>query len=426
MELDIKTLEKIIDSKRIEHRIAEFNKIGRASGKGVTRPGLSEEEVKAKKKAITIMESLGLRVKIDPFGNVIARREGKDPNAFPIMTGSHLDTVQNGGGFDGTVGVIGALEVIHALNELNISTNHPIELIVFTAEEPNRFGFSAFGSKGLSLKWNFNELSQLTDQKGVPLPVALQSVGIDWEEVKRYNSPPKLHAFIEMHVEQGRRLYQKGIPIGVVLGITGIYRQQVIVQGEANHSGTTPMPLRKDALLAASEIILVSEEVVKNQSDEEATATVGHIQVFPNQLNIIPGEVILVVEFRSTSSEVIEELKGQFNQALLGIEQKRKTKILTHDVLIQPPMRFSEQVIQSLQKSSKDLGLPYLELFSMAGHDASHMASITRAGMVFIPSKDGYSHCPEEWTDPKDIVKGCMVLLGAILNMDAEENGGKK
>lgn len=420
MVLDINILEKIIDSKRIEHRIGEFNKISKTSGKGITRPGLSEKEVEAKKKAIEIMEKLGLQIRVDPFGNVIARREGKNPEAPPITTGSHLDTVQNGGGYDGTAGVIGALEVIHALNELNISTIHPVEIIIFTAEEPNRFGFSAFGSKGLSLKWNFDELSQLTDQDGVPLPVALQSIGIDWEEIKKYNHPPKLHAFIEMHVEQGLRLYQRGIPIGVVLGVTGIYRQQVLVIGETNHSGTTPMPIRKDALFTASEIILASEEAVKNQKDEEATATVGHLQVFPNQVNIIPGEVILIVEFRSTSSEILELIKSHFKQSLLKIEQKRKTKISIQDLLIQQPMKFSEEVIRSLHKSSQSLGLTYMDLFSMAGHDASHMASITRSGMIFVPSQGGYSHCPDEWTDPKDIAKGSMVLLGAILNMDAE------
>ena len=426
MLFDLRGFEKTIDQRRIQNRIIEFSDIGKVPDQGITRPGLSEKEIEVKQKAISIMKSLGLQIRIDPFGNVIGRREGKDPNAPPIMTGSHLDTVRNGGSFDGAAGVIGALEVIHTLNELEISTYHPIEIIILTAEEPNRFSFSAFGSRGLSLKWNFEELSQLKDEKGIPLPIALQSIGIDWESMQRFTQSPHLHTFIEMHVEQGERLYKKGISIGVVLGVTGIYRQQVFVQGEANHSGTTPMPLRKDALMAASEIILAAEQCVQTQEDEDATATVGRIQVTPNQVNIIPGEVVLTVEFRSTLPEILKEIKARFKQALSHIGQKRKLKIVSEEVLVQPPMRFSEEVIRSIRKSSQTLGFPSLDLFSMAGHDANHLASITNAGMIFIPSKGGFSHCPEEWTDSKDIVKGCMVLLYTILDIDGEEIGGKR
>lgn len=426
MLFDLGVIEKTIDQKRIQNRIMEFSDIGKVPGQGITRPGLSEKEIEAKQKAIFIMKSLGLQIRIDPFGNVMGRREGKDPNAPPIMTGSHLDTVRNGGGFDGAAGVIGALEVIHALNELEISTYHPIEVIILTAEEPNRFGISAFGSKGLSLKWNFEELSQLKDEKGISLPIALKSIGIDWESMQRFTQPPRLHAFIEMHVELGERLYKKGVSIGVVLGVTGIYRQRIIVQGRANHSGTTPMPLRKDALMTASEIVLAAEQCVKTQEDEDATATVGRIQVNPNQVNIIPGEVVLTVEFRSALPEILKDIKTRFEKALFHIEQKRKIKILSEEILVQPPMRFSEEVIRSIRKSTQNLGFPSLELFSMAGHDANHLASIANAGMIFIPSKGGFSHCPEEWTDSKDIAKGCMVLLYTILEIDREESEGKR
>ena len=426
MLFDLRAIEETIDQKRIQDRIMEFSDIGKVPDKGITRPGLSEKEMEVKQKAISIMKFLGLQIRIDPFGNVIGRREGKDPNAPPIMTGSHLDTVRNGGSFDGAVGVIGALEVIHALNELEISTYHPIEVIVLTSEEPNRFGISAFGSKGLSLKWNFEELSQLKDENGISLPIALKSIGLDWETMKRFTQPPQLHAFIEMHVELGERLYKKGVSIGVVLGVTGIYRQRIIVQGRANHSGTTPMPFRKDALMTASEIVLASEQCVQTKEDEYATATVGRIQVYPNQVNIIPGEVILTVEFRSALPEILKEIKTRFGKALSDIEQKRKIRILSEEILVQPPMRFSEEVIRYIRKSTQNWGFPSLELFSMAGHDANHLASITNAGMIFIPSKGGFSHCPEEWTDSKDIANGCRVLLYTILDIDREESEGKR
>jgi N-carbamoyl-L-amino-acid hydrolase len=186
------------------------------------------------------------------------------------------------------------------------------------------------------------------------------------------------------------------------------------------------MPLRKDALMTASEIVLAAEQCVKTQEDEDATATVGRIQVNPNQVNIIPSEVVLTVEFRSALPEILKEIKTRFEKALFHIEQKRKIKILSEEILVQPPMRFSEEVIRSIRKSTQNLGFPSLELFSMAGHDANHLASIANAGMIFIPSKGGFSHCPEEWTDSKDIAKGCMVLLYTILEIDREESEGKR
>jgi N-carbamoyl-L-amino-acid hydrolase len=417
---DVSQLKGAIDLRRIKHWIEEFSEIGKDPIRGMTRPGLSEEETVAKTKAISLMKEIGLHVSVDPFGNIIGRRDGSDPRALPIMTGSHLDTVQNGGRFDGTVGVVAALEVIHALDTLKVITRHPIEVIVFTSEEPNRFGISAFGSKGLSGKWNFGELSKLRDEKGTPFPAALRSVGIDWESLPKTHQPSRLHAFIELHVEQGQRLYQKGIPIGVVLGVTGIYRQQVTVRGQSNHSGTTSMPLRKDALTTASEIILVAEKCARTEGDEDATATVGRIQVRPNQVNIVPDEVLLTVEFRSFLPEMLSKMKNRFTENLSEIREKRKTEILAEEILNQPPLRFSEKVIRSVQRGTDALGFPSMNLFSMAGHDANHLASITDAGMIFVPSKEGFSHCPREWTDAEDVAKGCMVLLHSILYLDGE------
>jgi N-carbamoyl-L-amino-acid hydrolase len=336
------------------------------------------------------------------------------------MTGSHLDTVQNGGGFDGTVGVVAALEAIHALDALKVITHHPIEVIVFTSEEPNRFGISAFGSRAISAKWNFEELSKLKDEKGTPFPAALRSVGIDWESLPKIPQPSRLHAFIEIHVEQGQRLYQREIPIGVVLGVTGIYRQQVAVRGESNHSGTTSMALRKDALTTASEIILLAEKYAQIEGDEDATATVGRIQVRPNQVNIVPGEVLLTVEFRSFLPERLHKMKDHFMEGLREVRERRKTEIIAEEILDQPPLKFSEKVIRSIQRGTDALDLPSIHLFSMAGHDANHLASITDAGMIFVPSKGGFSHCPQEWTDAEDVAKGCMVLLHSILYLDGE------
>ncbi len=420
MVSDVNRLKEAIDPGRIKHRIEEFSEIGKDPIRGMTRPGLSEEETIAKRKAISLMKEIGLHVSVDPFGNVIGRRDGGDPRTLPIMTGSHLDTVQNGGRFDGTVGVVAALEVIHALNTLKVITRHPIEVIVFTSEEPNRFGISAFGSKGLSAKWNFGELSKLKDEKGTAFPVALRSAGIDSESLPKIPQPSRLHAFIEIHVEQGQRLYQKGIPIGVVLGVTGIVRQQVTVRGESNHTGTTPMTLRKDALTTASEIILAAEKCVQTEGDEDATATVGRIQVRPNQVNIVPGEVLLTVEFRSFLPERLSKMKERLAENLSEIRERRKTEILAEEILDQPPLRFSEKVIHSILKGTHALGFPSLSLFSMAGHDANHLASITDAGMIFVPSKEGFSHCPQEWTDAEDVAKGCMVLLHSILHIDGE------
>jgi len=420
MPVDPNLLKKAIDPARIEDWIEGFSAVGKDPEGGITRRGLSEEEMAAKQKAISLMKHLGLRVRTDLFGNVIGRRNGRDSLASPIMTGSHLDTVQNGGGFDGAVGVVGALEAIHALNTLDVSTRHPIEVIVFTSEEPNRFGISAFGSKGLSGKLILKELADSKDEGGTPLPSALKLSGIDWESLQGDYQPPRLHAFIEIHVEQGEKLYHMGMPIGVVLGVTGINRRLVIVHGEANHSGTTTMTSRKDALMAASEIMLMAEQCAILGGDESATATVGRIQVKPNQVNIIPGEVILNVEFRSYRPEVLENIEARLDKALEEIRQTRGIEITSRPTLLQPPIRFSEKVIQSIRQAVHDLNFPAAELFSMAGHDANHLASVTDAGMIFVPSRGGFSHCKEEWTDPEDIAKGSMVLVASILRIDGE------
>lgn len=418
--LDPKFLKEAIDPARIQQRIEEFSAIGKDPQGGITRRGLSKQETAAKEKAVSMMEDLGLHVQVDLFGNIIGRKNGRDPLAPPIMTGSHLDTVQNGGRFDGAAGVLGALEAIYGLNALEITTYHPVEIIVFTSEEPNRFGFSAFGSKGLAGRLDFSELRQLRDEKGTSLSSALRALGMDWESLQRGYEPPKLHAFIELHVEQGERLYKKGIPIGVVLGVTGINRLQVTIHGEANHSGTTAMTSRKDALMAASEIILIAEQCALSEKDNHATATVGRIQVKPNQVNIIPAEVTLNIEFRSFLPEVLRKIEGRLGKAIEEIQQRRRVDITSQTILLQPPIRFSERVIQSIRQAADDFGFSAVELFSMAGHDANHLATITDAGMIFIPSREGLSHCKEEWTDPGDIAKGSMVLLDSILRIDGE------
>ncbi len=419
-EIDLRSLSQAFKSERVKEWIEEFSSIGKDPEGGITRPGLSKEEKMAKEKAISIMKDLGLEIRVDQFGNVIGRRAGNNPHSPPIMTGSHLDTVRNGGGFDGTAGVVAALEAIRVLNVCEILTLHPIEVIVFTSEEPNRFGISAFGSKGFSGKLDFGQLSQLKDETGILLSSALISIGINWDSLQKDYKPPDLRAFIELHVEQGERLYKRKIPIGVVLGVAGIDRHRVSIYGKANHSGTTPMSSRKDALMATAEAILAAEQSALSEGDENATATVGSIQVKPNQVNIIPGEVTFSIEFRSFFPEVLNKMEKRLKESLEKIQKRRGLEIFSQTALFQPPIKFSEKVIKLIRQSAADLHLPSLELVSMAGHDANHMASITHAGMIFIPSRGGMSHCKEEWSDPRDIVAGSMVLCNTILKIDGE------
>ncbi|MBC2735885.1 MAG: Zn-dependent hydrolase [Desulfobacteraceae bacterium] len=412
-------LKNCFDHERMAALIESFGKIGRTNAGGVSRLAFSDEDRKAREKFLHILETeFNLAVRIDPLGNIFARREGRYPDLPVIMTGSHLDSVRNGGKFDGPAGVFSSLEAFRTLDLLDIETQHPFELCMLSSEEPNTFGISTFGSRGMVGTLKKKDVETLCDDNGQRLPDALKNIGGDLDRMaEAVRSSGEIKYFLELHIEQMPCLEEDGKDIGIVDGVTGIYREAVTVAGEASHCGTTPMTERKDALCAASEIILALEEAAR-QEEGQAVATVGHMTVFPNSINITPGQVTLDLEIRSFYQERISRIREKVAGVIEGLVEQRGVRIERKITYDNPPIRFSPVVVNAIAEATEVLGFSSRNEVSMAGHDAAHVNGICKAGMIFIPCRKGLSHCPEEFTTTENIVKGAQCLLKTLLLLD--------
>ncbi len=364
------------------------------------------------------MEAAGLSTFVDAVANVIGRREGTDVSLPPILVGSHIDTVQAGGRFDGVVGVVGALELARRLEETDTRLRHPLEVVDFTAEEPTDFGISAVGSRGMIGELSADMLSA-TNAVGQTLADVLKSVGGRPDTLTaeaRYKGD--VAVYFELHIEQGPVLEQKGLSLGVVTGIVGIERVRITVTGQASHAGTTPMKLRQDALTGAAEMVLVLEALCRSREESGVVGTVGRLSVEPNAANIVPGKVEFLVEVRSIHSQRIEDVMGEFMQQTEELAVKRGLKIITEFVSSSSPVQIEKPVLEIVQAACEATAPPAIRLPSGAGHDANQIAQIAPVGMLFVPSKNGLSHCPEEWTEMEAILKGVESLIQTVLLYD--------
>ncbi len=410
-----------INAKRLRLAIEELANFGQNDKGGLDRTTFTEAELAARNWLKKTLKKINLDVRVDEAANIWAKREGTYPTLPVISFGSHIDTVPNGGKYDGALGVLMALEVMQVLEENNLTTRHPFELVSFSAEEPNPFGLSTFGSRALIGKLKTKDIRNVKDSNGKVLTEALKSAGGDPERFENaVRNPGEMGAYIEVHIEQGKRLLNRSIPVGVVTAITGIYREEVTVSGEANHAGTTLMGDRKDALTAVSEMILALEQVCTDYPENEVVGTVGKITVSPNSANIIPAEVTFTLEIRGKIKEEIIEVLARWEEKVNEIQTKRSIHVERTVLLDQDPAPMDHLIIQQIQEQAKQLGYESLLLGSMAGHDATHMASITRSGMIFVPSVDGKSHCPEEFSEIEDIEKVANVLLHTLLALDRQ------
>jgi len=406
--------------KRIKRDILRLADMTSKKEAGFTRISFSDQDRMAREYIGDLMErEAGLKVRIDPAGNLIGRRKGK--KAGPgILLGSHLDTVSGGGRFDGIAGVIAGLEVARMFEKTEKETRHPLEVVVFLAEEPSPFGLSTIGSRAMAGKLSEDLLGALHDDKGTSLGQAILKMGGDPSKIhEAKRTPDDVLSFLELHVEQGPLLYSHGEIIGIVTGISAIYRGEVTVCGSFDHAGTTPMNVRKDALAAASEAILGLEKICLNIPG--VVGTTGRMTVIPNAINVVPGSVSLKLDLRSTSVSKAEEAVHQFEEVLEHIRQKRAMDIQSKIEISSNPIMFDNGMIGCIRDACKSLNIPYREMASGAGHDTSHMAEIGPSGMVFIPSRDGKSHCAEEWSEFEHICLGTKVLAKAIDFIDHEE-----
>ena len=399
----------MINSKRFEANFNAISEFGALKGGGLTRLAFSKEDLEARKFLINLIEKNGFKLKIDNVGNIYAiYDDGCEADAKPVCVGSHIDSVPNGGFYDGTLGVMAGLEALTAIKEAGIKLKRPLWLINFSCEESSRFKTATIGSKIISGKLGLQRLHELKDEDGISLFEAMSAAGfkpqnLD-EAILKENS---LHAYLELHIEQGPVLERSGISVGVVSGIAAPIRFEITIQGKADHSGATPMNMRSDALLAASHIIIAANKFAK--SKKTAVATVGYAHAKPGVLNVVPGEARLGVDLRDIDKASLEEL---------NLELRNFVGELSSD----EPVKLSEHAINLLEDEAKKLGIKTLTLPSGAGHDAMNLTKLASSvGMLFIPCVDGISHNTKEAINFKDAVAATRILTNALIRLSNEE-----
>ncbi len=402
-----------VNNERINKNLIKLSEFGINSNKGNDRIAYSDYDISARKHLINYLKEIGTQVNIDYAGNIIALRKGRKNNLKPISFGSHIDAVPNGGHYDGDVGVISSIEVLEVLNENKIYTDHPLELIIFSNEEG-----AIFGSRAIAGKIDNKTLDVITSS-GFTIREGIKRIGGNSEKVfELARNKNDVHAFLELHIEQGNILNSNKIDIGIVEGIVGLKWWDVIISGFANHAGTTPMDARQDAMIAAAKFILNVNQVV-NSFEGSQVGTVGKISAYPGAPNVIPGKVVLSLELRDLSKEKIELLYKKIKEQSKFIAKQTKTsfEFKRLDATAEPAL--TDLRIQKVIKAVSDkFSYSSKVMPSGAGHDAQDMALITPTGMIFVPSVDGISHSPQEYSTPQSIAKGANVLLNSILKID--------
>lgn len=417
--------EVTINKRRLLRDLNAVSRIGLGDHGSVTRLVFSIKELRGRQLLIHLMTQAGLKIHIDRIGNIFGRLNGSNPKAPAVLAGSHLDTVAQGGKFDGPVGVIGALEAVRTLKENKVPLLSPVEVVCFVGEESSRFGFSTLGSSLLAGQVKSKDLANAVDAQGTKLEDILLSMGIyrdNLASLKR--DPATVKAYFELHIEQGPILEAKNKKIGIVTSIAAPTRFKVVFTGQADHSGTTPMEMRKDALVAAADLIMHVEKVCLEFSQMDkgrVVGTVGAMKIEPGVINAIPGKAELSVDVRSISAGAKDRVASLVKDRAQEIARRRNIAVDLLPIRDEIPVALDDRLLPLLKEICEAKGIAYEVMPSGAGHDAMQMAKITRAGMLFVPSKRGISHSPMEWTDPEDICLGAQLLLEAIVRVANEE-----
>ncbi|MFJ5752008.1 Zn-dependent hydrolase [Peribacillus frigoritolerans] len=394
-------------SERIEKQINDLSEFTSTPGEGTTRLTYSKEDLLTRNYIKNKMMEHGLTVQEDGFGNIFGKLEGTLKDAPSVLLGSHFDSVPNGGAYDGPAGVIVALEVAGLFAENQLTPKYPLEIIALIEEEGARFGGGLLGSRGIVGTLSEESFKNLKDKDGITTIEAMSKIGLDFSLPKRRN-PNSIKAFLELHIEQGPILEEKNIPIGVVEAIVGLTQFEVTIEGKAGHAGTTPMDRRTDALVAAAQII----SQLPSFAIEEGKGTVittGRLDVLPNGANVIPNKVVFSVDIRSSKEEHINNVIRRMKE-LIESYQVQGIHTTAEQLLYMPPKILSNEIKDLLKDKSSDLEIPYCSIDSGAGHDAMVFSDVTDVGMLFVPSKAGLSHCPEEWSDARHLANGVQIF----------------
>jgi beta-ureidopropionase / N-carbamoyl-L-amino-acid hydrolase len=409
-----------VNATALRQRIEELSMFGRPDGgafeAGVSRVAYSDADVRGRNYVISLMRKAGLQPRIDPAGNIFARRAGGDPALPPILFGSHIDSVPSGGNFDGDLGSLSALGAIEACDAGGVKTRHPLEMVVWAHEEGVAFGRGLAGSRIVAGDISPADLDQMWN--GMRRADGIKKIGGDPDRIKEATKAKgAYHAYLELHIEQGANLDRGGIALGIVEGIVAIDRFDAVVTGFANHAGTTPMAERQDALIAASQLALAVRDVVTHEPGRQV-GTVGQIDVSPNAPNVIPGSARLTIEIRDLSTEKLDRLGEAIRGRARDIAASTRTQIDIRQVSRNPPAMASTDVQAAIGRTAELLKLETSHMPSGAGHDAQMMAQLMPMGMIFVPSVGGVSHSPKELTRWEDCAHGANALLQTVLQVD--------
>lgn len=404
---------------RISQMLRDIAAIGADPSGGVSRLAFTDSERGVHQLVAGWLRELGLTVRQDAIGNTIAERPGSEPGAPAIGVGSHVDSVPHGGSFDGTVGVVAAVELARLLVEHDVATTHPIRVVVFVGEEGARFGEPCIGSKAVVGVWQERSLDDVRDAEGVSVADAMQQVGLDPARVpeSRWN-PRDWAAFLELHVEQGRVLEAEGRQIGLVDTVSGSTRLRIVIRGRAEHSGATPMVLRADALNAAAEVVLAGEALANDPRHHGTRVTIGRLDVHPNSITTIPGAVTLTVDVRDVDSDRQRASTSEIIQHADQICRRRGVQCEISVLSDSSPVILPMWLREVTSTVCRDLQVSYRVLTSGAGHDAQVVNQQVPSAIIFVPSRNGLSHVPEEWTSASDITRGVQVLYHTLLRLD--------
>lgn len=409
----------MINAERLWDRLMQLGTIGTCEAGGITRLSFSPEERAAKDLIAGFMKEAGLTVREDEVGNLIGRKEGKNPAAPVVLIGSHIDSVPSGGNFDGPLGVLAGVEVLQTMIEQGVETEHPIEVLAFTDEEGTRFGFGMIGSRGIAGSLTQDELLLPQDGQGISIAEAMRNSGLDPEKIKgAARTPESVKAYVELHIEQGKVLESRGLSVGVVSGIAGPLWVKFVLEGEAGHAGATPMNLRRDPLTAAAEVMLCIEREAARMPI--SVGTVGKMQVFPGGVNIIPGRVEFSLDLRDIDEAIRDEVEQRIMSEAEAICARRNVGLTVELLQKVPPVACSEMIQDAIREACAAEGLETMTLPSGAGHDGMQLLDLCPVGMIFARSRDGISHNPAEYTSKEDCGNGAQVLYRTVLSLASE------
>ena len=401
-----------VDGARLNRHLAELSRFGANPQGGVTRLAYSDADRQAREYVLGLMREAKLETKIDLAGNIIGARKGTNASMRPLLFGSHIDSVPEGGNYDGNVGSLAAIEVAQTLAERQIATRHPLEVVVWQNEEGG-----LYGSRAVSGQLTDHELTNVS-RSGKTIAAGITFLGGDPKQLAgARRARGEIAGYLELHIEQGGTLERERLDIGIVEGIVGIKQWEVTVTGFANHAGTTPMDQRHDALLSAAKFVEMVNRVVTSVPGRQV-GTVGRMQAFPGAPNVIPGQVVCTLELRDLDAAKIDTLYGRIAAESQRIGAENGTSIQFKSLHENVPAPSDARVRALIAAAAAELHLTTKVMPSGAGHDAQAIAQLAPMGMIFVPSVGGISHSPKELSKPADIVNGANVLLGTLLRMD--------